>query len=152
MDWIGGIRLIRARGVTSSLVASAALLCLLWLPIHGREIRLFRRAAAAELLEQLLQAVRSYQLDWGACPPGDGDGSGNLAAALARASERRPCGFLEPAPEAPPAGSIANPIHLDAPWPLGVVHYRRNPPGSRPAVELWVHDRAGPTIRVACPR
>ena len=149
MDWTGGIRAVRARGLTASILGSAVLSCLVWLPIHA-EARRHGRMSAVLLFEQLHQAVRSYELDWGDFPTGDGNGSRGLARALEASAPGRPCGSIEPSSDPREGvlrdGQIANPIAPGAPWPFGIVHYRRNPPGARPPFELWVHDPEGATI------
>ncbi len=130
MDWTGGLRTVRARGLTASILASAVLSCLLWTSIPEGDVRRFRRIEAARLLEELHQAARLHASSRGAFPPGDGNGSRGLAEVLGR------------------DGDFANPIAPAAPWPFGIVHYRRNASGSAPPIELWVHDRAGPPIVV----
>ena len=151
MDWTGGIRAVRARGLTASILGSAVLSCLLWIPIRA-DVHRHRRMTAASLLGQLHQAVRSYELDWAEYPPGDGNGSRDLVEAL-YGGIKKPCIFdFEPPPDAREEGlrdgHITNPIDPAAPWPFGIVHYRRNPRGSRPPVDFWVYDRSGPTIHV----
>lgn len=85
-----------------------------------------RQGAAEELMSQLVQAIKSYELDHGVYPPGDGRGSRGLVKAL-----------TEPGPKKSPAmpvredmltreGDFLNPVHHDREAPLNAIHYRNN--------------------------
>ncbi len=109
-----------------------------------------REGAAEHLIDQLAQAARSYELDWGVNSPGCGHGSAGLVRALSAAGPGRSPYFDFP-PDMLSGGHVINPVWPDGEGGLGVIHFRNNlqpntcpHPPARPGsgFDLWAADGA----------
>lgn len=110
-----------------------------------------REGTAKHLIDQLGQAAKTYELDWGLYPPGCGHGSAGLVTALASQGPKRVAYFDFP-PEMLAGGHVVNPVWEGREGGLGVIHYRNNlqpitcphpPPIPASAFDLWAADRHG---------
>ena len=100
-----------------------------------------REGTAIHLIEQLDQAVESYQIDCGAYPPGDGSGTSALVSGLSRSGPRKQKYFEFP-PDLLRGGDVINPVRYDT----AILHYLC-PGVHRPEkFDLWAEDcRGNPT-------
>jgi prepilin-type N-terminal cleavage/methylation domain-containing protein len=102
------------------------ILMALVVPVVIHVLGVARQGVAENLMSQLVQAIKSYEVDHAVYPPGDGHGSRGLVKAL-----------TEPGPKNLPLmpdredlrtleGDFLNPVHHDREAPLNAIHYRNN--------------------------
>jgi hypothetical protein len=90
------------------------------------------------MLNQLAQACKAYELDWGSYPSGDGGGTRSLTLKL-RTLGARKLPYFEFAPDQlDPNANIRNPLEE------GKIIYYRSPGIRNPKTfDLWCEDLAG---------
>ena len=87
-----------------------------------------RHATAEHLADQLGQATKAYELDQNAYPPGDGNGTIELGASLAKGPGGRPYfEFISGMRDTP--GNILNPVFAGTGGPESIFYYRNNSTG-----------------------
>ncbi|HLY11969.1 MAG TPA: prepilin-type N-terminal cleavage/methylation domain-containing protein [Planctomycetota bacterium] len=119
------------------------ILMALVLPVILHVMCISRHGAAEVFVDQVVQALKAYELDQARYPPGDGNGSRGLVQAL---GEPGPKGLrlLDLSDDRlTPDGDLLNPVHPDGDAPIDRIHYRNNrgrkpgPAGvGRPGVSL----------------
>ncbi len=102
------------------------ILAALVVPVLLHVLSVARHGAAETTASNIVQALKSYEIDHAVYPPGDGKGSRSMVSCL-----------LEPGPRGTPLiergeemltadGDLINPAHSGADAPLGIFHYRNN--------------------------
>jgi hypothetical protein len=111
-----------------------------------------REGIAEHLIDQLAQAAKSYELDHGEYPPGDGAGSRELVQCLERKSPKG-APIFDFSADMKDGGHVANPVWYQGEPPRHILHYRNNRtsrpgPGQPPVMnkesfDLWTEDSKG---------
>jgi prepilin-type N-terminal cleavage/methylation domain-containing protein len=111
-----------------------SILMALIIPVVVHVIGVARQGATEAMMDQIVQAVKAYELDHSVLPPGDGNGSRALVKALLLPGPRK-IPLMDIHDDMVTAeGDFINPVQHDRESPINVVHYRNNT-GRKPGPE-----------------